>query len=75
VPVTRSIDPEVAHHRSRKAVATRDGRIADAEQAGQDLDRAKRIAAIKAAVKNAPPLEPAVRDSIVGMLYAAGGAA
>lgn len=68
------IDPEVARLMGLLGRLTRDGRHDEIEQARRDLDHAKRLAAIKAAVRNAPPLTPEVRDSIVGMLYAAGGA-
>jgi hypothetical protein len=75
VSSTRTIDPDVARARAR--VAGLSSGPADPgliQSAREELDRAKRVAAIRAAVRNAPPLDPAVRDSIVSALYAAGGA-
>jgi hypothetical protein len=73
VAETRTIDPEVANRRARLAgLTSRKAPAETIEKARQELDEANRLAAIKAAVKNAPPLSPEVRDSIVGMLHAAG---
>jgi hypothetical protein len=71
--VPRTIDPEVAKQRSIRANAIKTGNRQAAERAAEQLDRAKRMAAINAAVRNAPPLTSEQLDSIVGMLRAAGG--
>ena len=75
-PKRRTIDPQVASRRACVAGLTAQKAPAEAiKQARQDLDAAKRLAAIRSAVRNAPPLTGEQLDDIVGMLRAAGGAA
>lgn len=50
---------------------TRDGRHDEAAKVRQELDYAKRRAALIAAARNAPPLQPEVLASVVTMLAGA----
>lgn len=68
---TRNVDPEVARLRGLLGPLKRDGRHAEAAIIRVELDKAVRLAAIKVAAKNAPPLDPATLGSIVAMLASA----
>lgn len=69
---TRNVDSEVCRLRGLLGQLVRDGHSERATEVRKELDYAKRVAAIKVAARNAPPLDPAVRDSIVALLHSAG---
>ncbi|WIM97683.1 hypothetical protein ACTOB_001231 [Actinoplanes oblitus] len=69
-PRTRNTNPELRKLTGLLGPLTRDGRHAEAAAVRVELDRVKRLAAIQAAAKNAPPLTAAELSSIVGMLAA-----
>ncbi|MEV6633903.1 hypothetical protein AB0M54_24440 [Actinoplanes sp. NPDC051470] len=56
VTTRRNVDPEAAHLRARLGKLTRDGNKAEAAQVRTQLDRAVRMAALRRAVGDAPPL-------------------
>lgn len=68
----KNYDPEVMRLSGLLGPAIRDGApAAEVAAIRKDLDRAKRLAAIRAAARNAPPLDPATLGSIVSLLAAA----
>lgn len=69
----RNVDPQVAHHRSRKATAIRDGRHQDAETADRDLRAAMLEKSIRQLAEQAPPLTDTQRIRLVGLLCPTGG--
>lgn len=70
----RVTDPDVCRIAGTLGPLTRDGAPAEViAKTRQELDRAKRMAAIKVAVRNAPPLTSDQLDDIVGMLRTAAG--
>lgn len=66
------IDPEVATHKGRKAVAVRDGNTELAGIADRDLRAAKLADHIRKLVDQAPPLTAEQRLRLAGLLV--GGA-
>lgn len=68
---TRNTDPDIMRLSGLLGPLTRDGRNEEAAAVREQLDRAKRMAAIRSAVSNAPPLSPAELGGIVSMLASA----
>lgn len=66
--VVRTRDPEIQRHKSRKAVAVKNGRPADAAVADRDMREAKLAAHIRALVDQAPPLTAEQRLKLAGLL-------
>jgi hypothetical protein len=72
---TRNTDPDVCRIAGTLGPLKRYGAPPEViEETRAELDRAKRLARIRAAVRNAPPLTSEQLDDIVGMLRTAGGA-
>ena len=65
---TRTIDPDVARHRSRKAVAVQNGKADEAATADRDLREARLAEYIRNLVDQAPPLTAEQRMRLTGLL-------
>lgn len=72
MPRSYSIDPTVARHRGRKAVATRDGRHDEAQAADRDLRAALLEQAIRELAGKVPPLTDEQRVRLAELLHPAG---
>lgn len=66
------MDPEIARHRSRKALAHRRGDPAAIESSARDLAVAKLRAYITRTVAVAPPLTPDQRETLAALLNSGG---
>lgn len=67
-----TIDPQVAHHRGRKAIAVRHGRRDMAEDADQKLRAARLAAYIRKLVDEWPPLTNEQRSDLAALLRPGG---
>lgn len=69
MPTTRNIDPQVARHRGRKAVAIRDGRHDTALAADRDMRAAMLEKSIRElALEKLPPLTDSQRVHLASLL-------